>query len=368
MPMKSIPILIAALVFVISSTPVSAADSAAGPIKIGTILILSGEGASWGVASKNGVDLAIEKVNAAGGVLGRPLSVLHQDDQGDAKRSIAAFRQLTEIEGVNMIIGPNWSTLGLPLIDSATRTKTVMISPSLGAAKFNESSPFLFNTWPHDYILSQKLADYVFAKGHRSVAVVGAEEVWVKEQTAAFVERFEKNGGRIVYRVEPLPGTVDLKTEALMIKKSGADAMVSTTDGLIIGSLAAKSLRELGAKLPMYSITLDQAAIDASQGGFEGLEFLTFLTPAAEFKVEYQARFKAQIDIGADSAYDAVMLLVKAISETKSTDPAVLAEWLGKLKEFRGASGVLVSDGKRGFTKADAVKRVVGGKPEDIGQ
>jgi branched-chain amino acid transport system substrate-binding protein len=293
--------------------------------------------------------------------------VQHQDDQADPKKAISAFRNLIDAEGVRLIIGPNWSSLGLPLIDLASRQKVLMISPSLGMAKFNESSEFLFNTWPHDYILSQKLAEYVIGKGHHRIALVGAENVWVKEQTSAFKARFEQLGGSIAYLTEPLPDSNDLRTEALRIKNTPKlDALVSTTDGVIVGSLVAKALNEINVHLPMYSITLDQAAIDAAQGSFEGLEFLTFLTPQNSFKKRYEERFKTQIDIGADSAYDAVMLLAQAIRESSSIDPKILAQHMAKVKEYSGASGQLVSDGKRGFSKDYAVKRVTGGKPEDL--
>ena len=334
---------------------------------IGSISILSGEGAAWGTAARNGIAMAVDQINAKGGVLGKKLLVDYQDDQGDPKKTLAAFRELTDVVGVKFIIGPTWSRNGLTLIDAASQKKIVLISPSLGMAKFNESSEFLFNTWPHDYITSEKLAEYVFNKGQRNVALVGAEDAWVKEQAAAFRRRFESLGGKVAFVTEPLPATSDLRTEALKISKiAGIDGFVSTTDGVIVGSLVAKALKELNFNIPMYSVTLDQSAIEAAQGGFEGLEFLTFLTPNEEFKAAYESRFITPIDIGADSAYDAVIMLVDAITKANSTDPTVVAHELAKVKRFPGASGVLVSDGKRGFTKEFALKKVVDGKAVDL--
>lgn len=365
MPTKIFARVVTVLLALTSVAPTLYADTANGPLRIGSILILSGEGSSWGTASKDGIEMAVEKLNADGGVLGRKVEVLHQDDRGDPKASIAAFRQLVDVEKVRFIIGPTWSNLGIPLVEMAAQTKTIMISPSLGVAKFNEANRYLFNTWPHDFILSQKLAEFVWTKGYRSVALVGAEHVWVKEQTAAFKERFEKLGGRIAYQVEPLPGSTDLRTEALRIKSiPGIDAVVSTTDGVLVGSLVAKALMELGVKFPLFSITLDQAAIDAAQGGFERLEFLTFLTPTAQFQSEYEARFKRNIDIGADSAYDAVMLLARAMRAAGSSDPDLVAAKLAEINSYVGVSGELKSDGKRGFVKEYAIKRVVGGKAQ----
>lgn len=107
------------------------------------------------------------------------LEMKYHDEQGDPKKALSAFRQLVDIDGIHIIIGPTWSNSGLPLIDLACQHTVLMISPSLGTARFNESCEYLFNTWPHDYILSRSLADHVFGKGYRKVALVGAEDIWV---------------------------------------------------------------------------------------------------------------------------------------------------------------------------------------------
>ena len=336
-------------------------------IKIGSVLILTGEGSSWGQASRNGIDMAIEKINAEGGVNGQKLEAVHQDDQGGATNAVNAFNNLADAQGVKFVIGTNWTVTGLPLVDLANQKKAVVISPSLGSQKFNEGSDYLFNTWPHDYILSANLADYVYKQGHTKVALIGAQDPWVLDQTKAFTDRFEQLGGTIVVKVEPLPKTTDVSSDATKIKAAkGITAVISTTDGVQVGSLIAKRLRELNVKLPFYCITMDQSAIDAAHGAYEGMEFLTFLTPTPEFKSAYESRVGSPIDIGADTAYDAVMMLAQAMKETKSTDPTVVAQALAGIKTYNGASGHLVSDGKRAFTKDYAIKKIVNGKPTDI--
>lgn len=341
----------------------TAAIAESKPFRIGSILILTGEGASWGTAARNGMDLAIEDLNANGGILGRKVEAVHQDDQGDPKNSISAFRHLTDVEGIRFIIGPTWSHSGLALIDRAHQKKVVIISPSLGKAKFNESSNFLFNTYPHDFLLAEGLAEHVYAQGHRKVAVIGAQDVWVEEQTTHFKQRFESLGGNVALVLEPLPGTVDLRTEALKISKApNIDALVSTTNGVIIGSLVTKALKDLKFKIPTYSVTLDQAAIDASQGGLDGAEFVSSLTPTKEFAERYEKAFKTSIDIGGDSAYDAVMLLAAGIKQANSFDTEAVATALLKIKSFDGVSGKLTADGKGGFEKPFVLKTIVKGK------
>lgn len=331
-------------------------------IKIGSIGILTREGSSWGIAAKNGIDMAVADINNAGGINGKMLEVVHEDDAGDAKKSISAFQKLTDVDNVDIIIGTTWSSTGIPLVKLADEKKVLMISPSLGKPEFNEGSKFLFNTWPHDVTLSSQLADYVFNKGHRKVALISANELWVKDQTNAFKKRFEELGGSVEVLVEPNPSDRELSSDALKIKDNkDITAIVSTTDGVLVGSLVAKRAHELGVNLPIFSVTIDSDAIKSSDGAYEGMEFLTSLTPSDEFKEKFENKF-GTIDIGADSAYDAVMLIAKAMKETKSEDTTLLAENIAKIKEFDGVSGHLISDGKRGFTKKFVVMKVVDGK------
>ena len=147
------------------------------PIGIGAVMILSGEGATWGEASRNGMALAIEDINKSGGVLGRPFKGIYEDDQSDPKAAVSAFNKLVDSDGAKFIIGPNWSNTGLAVRDLAAQAKVVMVSPSLGVADFNEGIDYVFNTWPHDKILSPQLAYYVYGKGHRHVALFGANDL-----------------------------------------------------------------------------------------------------------------------------------------------------------------------------------------------
>jgi branched-chain amino acid transport system substrate-binding protein len=99
------------------------------------------------------------------------------------------------------------------------------------------------------------------------------------------------------------------------------------------------------------------------------MEYLSFLTPTAQFRTDYESRFGIPIDIGADSAYDAVMMLAQSIREAASFDPAVVAKELARIKSYEGVSGALKSDGKRGFLKPSyKIQRVVAGKSVDVGR
>ncbi|HLD04268.1 MAG TPA: ABC transporter substrate-binding protein [Candidatus Nanoarchaeia archaeon] len=329
-------------------------------IEIGSILILTGDGASWGIAARNGMDMAAEKINQEGGILGKKLILVHEDDGSDPKRALSAFQKLTDINHINLIVGTTWSHTGLPLVQRADEKKVIMVSPSLGVKEFNEGSKYLFNIWPHDYLLSEELAKQVYGKGHRKVAIFSAQQVWVKDQTDAFRKEFEKLGGKIQLVVEPDPDDKELRAEALKISAhKDIDAIINPH--IQAADIIAKRLKEAGVKVPIYSVALDNAIIQASQGAMDGTIFLTSLTPSLDFEKAYKEKYDMELDIGADTGYDAVMLLAQAIKAVGSTDSNKIADYLGSLKEYDGASGHLTFDGKRGVTKPFVAKQVMKG-------
>ncbi len=358
----SLTIVLIALVAIVSFSQKSSPNE----IRIGSILILSGEGASWGEASRNGIDLAVADINARGGIEGKRIVVTHEDNQSEPKLAIAALQKLNSA-GINFVIGPSWSNSGLPLIDLANKSKTLMISPSLGLKDFNEGSPYLFNTWPHDETLSRNLADYIYEAGHHRVVVFGVQDNWTKIQSRAFQERFEQLGGTVALLYEPLSTETDSRAEIAKLKTIvGIDAIVMTDSSFGIFSTTGKQLRELGITSPMYSISPNAQQLTNCMQACEGLEYLTFLTPSTAFETRYKATYNREVEIGSDSAYDAVMMLAKAMEATHSTDTTVVATYLADIKEYQGVSGHLVSDGKRAFTKPYKVMQVVNGEPVDV--
>jgi len=334
------------------------------PIKIGSISILTGDGASWGEAAVNGIEMAIGEINATGGILERKLVHISEDDAGDPAKAVSAFRKLTTINRVDYIVGPTWSKQGLAIMDLVN--DEIIISPSLGKAEFNESSDYVFNTWMHDYILSEELAHYVYEKGYRNIAILGANDVWVKEQTNAVRETFTELGGTISYVYEPTTDIRDLRTALLKMKNKNIDAIVVTTDGYGITALYGKQMAELGIEKSVYAITLDETVIGNCMGTCDGWEYVTALTPSDEFIKRYKNKYNRNVEIGADTAYDAVMMIAEAMEKTKSTDTEKIQKYLNNIEIYRGQSGNLVSDGKGAFTKDYKTFTIEGGKSVEI--
>ena len=331
------------------------------PIKIGGILMLSRTASDWGLNSQKGADLAIEQINAEGGINNRRLEIVYEDNQGDdARAAVSAFFKLLK-EDIKIILGSNWSPSGLALAPLACDKKVLMISPSLGVAGFNEECDYLFNVWPHDSLLSQELAKLVYHEGHRNIALLGSQQTWEQEQAFIIKETFENLGGEVVSFQLPSKEEREFSNEVQNIKQIDPEAVVLTLGTASIG-LAAKNLYKAGVRVPLYAVLITDQSIQDAQGSLEGAVVTTSFTPNREFAGLFVSKYGEQPDIGSDTSYDAIKLIAQAIEETGSTDPTVVKDYINSLEKYKGVSGSLIFDGKGGVTKPFKFTVVKGNK------
>lgn len=327
----------------------SVAKNEKTPIRIGTILMLSGIGADYGESSQRGIDLAVKEINSKGGVLGRKVAVTHEDNKGDSpKDAVSAFLKL-QSKGIKLIVGPNWTPSGLALAPMITDTNAILISPSLGSEKFAEAHKNIFNIWPPDKNGTYALAEFMYKKGHRKVAILGSTQVWESDQAHFFKDKFESLGGTVTAFELPNVDNKDLQTEVIKIARSEPDAVLLTNYGQM--SVAAKRLRVIGSKSPLYAVLMDETTVDQADGALEGVEFVTFYSPTQEFKEKYRKEYGKDARVSADTAYDAVYVIKKAIENAGTSDVEEVQKELSKMQKWSGASGDFKFDEQGGVIK-----------------
>lgn len=312
-------------------------------IKIGVMLCLTGDCAEWGTNGLKGVQLAAEQINQNGGVLGKKLElVVHDSHDTTPSDSVTAFRKLLT-KNVKYVIGPTWTVGGMPVAPIAAKQKDLIVtSPSVGVRDFNESSINILNVWPHDEIATRKLAHYAYSKGWRRAAIFGSQDPWVKTQSDTFEEEFEILGGHVVKRVEPLPGSRELKAEALQIKSSKPDVVFYSNYQVDVFS---KELDKIGFSPPKLAILMEKERVKAAQGALEGTVFALYDEPRDDFKEAFIAKFGDEPGITADTAYDVLFLYAKAIEDAGSSSPKEALDQLLNVKDFKGASGTFSING-----------------------
>lgn len=333
------------------------------PIRIGAIFMLGGVGSigsNWGENSRRGADVAVQEINEAGGINGRPLEIVYEDNQGDnPKQAVNALQSLIARD-IKIVIGPNWTPSGLAIAPIVCEQGVVMISPTLGVAEFNETCDYIFNLWAHDFLISERLGHYLYEQGFRRVAILGSLQAWEQEQAEAIKRGFEQAGGTVVAFELPQKDQNDFRAEATKIKASNPEAVVFTN--FAFEHISARQLREIGVIVSFYSILMDDERIRGAQGAFERAVVITSFAPTDEFTQKFENHYGTKIDIGADTSYDAVMLLAEAMRKTGSTEPAKLKEYLNSLKEYSGVSGLVTFDGEGGVTKEPRFQMVKDGK------
>jgi branched-chain amino acid transport system substrate-binding protein len=335
------------------------AGTSTRPIKIGATICLTTVCAEWGENELKGMQLAIKDINAKGGVLGRQLELTVQDSaESDVKNAVNAYQALRQ-QNIQYIVGPTWTPAALALAPMASKDDVVMVAASVGVADFNEVGENLFNTWVADEKGTRFLARHMYAEGSRKVAVFSSLQPWEKAQGDAFEDEFTKLGGTVTIKIEANDDAKDLRTEALKVKNSNPDTVVFTN--LTDMGTAAKELKRLGYAGSQASILMDDKSVEIADGALDGTVYVQSPKSQQWFIDAYTKEYGTAPGVAADTAYDAVQLLAKGMTDAGTTDLAQVQKTMNAYREFKGgAAGDVTFDGTRGVVK-DPVLWVVQG-------
>lgn len=329
--------------------------------KLGVLVCVSGECAESGNNSLKGIQLAVDELNASGGILGRKVSFQLEDTaEGTASGAgaVTAFRKLLENPEIKYFIGPSWTPGGLSVAPiAAKRPDIIMTSPSLGVADFNRAGENLFNLWPHDEFASKYLAQFAIDRGWKRVAVFSSQQPWESLQGNTFDAEFKRLGGVVTSKQDPIPTAADLRAECLKIKQSQPDAVFLSNYTQM--GVATKQLRIMGYKGPFFAILMDDSRIKTSEGALDGTIYAGYPEPDENFRKAYQERYKEKPGIGADTTYDVVKLYAWAIEKTGDFDPSKVIKTLSAAK-YAGASGLIEFDEYGGVKKSPVLYQVKG--------
>ncbi len=362
-----VAVVVVALVIVQSWGPSSKT------ITLGATFPLSGEVASYGQKAKQGIELAVEERNAAGGVLGRPVEVDFQDDRNESKEAVGIITKFGTIDRVPVVFGSAGSTVTLAITPLANRHKVVLISPISSSSQLSsKGGAYFFRTVPADDLQAEVLAQWVHETGAKRVAIVYTNNSWGKPLADGFQSRFESLGGQVLLSEGVAEKTNDFRTIIAKLKGlEGLDAIVSPTYPKE-GGVFVRQAKELGFAIPLFggdnwgSPEFRTIAGDAAEGvSYTAPSEST--TPAyVAFAERYKAKFGEEPDVLNAYAYDAAMAIFKAIEDCKSTKAPAIRDALAKVS-FTGASGeIAFRDNGDVRSKSFAKKTIQDGKAVDI--
>ncbi len=349
-PVHVIGILIVLIIIVggaaILVNPSVTGDVMQKPIKIGATLPLTGDLSSIGISVQNAMKLAAEEVNDQGGVDGREINFIFEDDACAGEKAVTTVTKLVSIDKVPVVIGPACSTALLSAASIAEQNKVILFSGSATNSKITEAGDYIFRNAPSDTFQGKFAAEFVYNQlGARKVVVEYANDEYAAGLKDVFVKRFTELGGQILLSQAHDRGATDLRTQIVKIKDTNPDAIYMATFPVDGGNFL-KQTKELGVKTTIIGPeTMDdpqviQIAGDAANG-------LIYTKPkeltSQQFKDSFKAKFGTDPLIFSDFYYDVVHILTNAMEICGENSDCIKNE-LYKVKDYQGASGTITLD------------------------
>jgi branched-chain amino acid transport system substrate-binding protein len=363
---------LAAVFLLCSLTPARAAN-AAEPIKLGEVGPLTGKEAAFGQSAHKGIALALEEIAARGGILGRPVVALTEDNQSKPGDSATVAKKLVSRDKVIAIIGTGTSTNCLEIAPICQTARVPFVATTATAPEVTEKRPYAFRVCFIDPFQGGVLARFALdtLKAKRVALLTSASSSYSVGLSKVFREQFSAGGGAVVVEQKHGEGDKDFRAQLTAIRAMQPDAIASTgfyTEGALI----CKQARDLGLNVPIFAgdgweapelIEIGGAAVN---GTFYCSHYSSESTaPAVQaFVKKFRVKYNEVPDSMAPLAYDATMVLAEAIARAGTTDGPKLRDALAETRNFPGVTGRTTIDAERNASKPAVIISVKNGRTE----
>jgi branched-chain amino acid transport system substrate-binding protein len=331
----------------VAATPLRFARAAEETIKIGGIVPLTGAAAESGKFMRDSAALAIEEINAKGGLLGKKLEWVIEDDQTTNPGAVLAFSRLVSRGDCVAFTGSVRSTQVNAISPDVMKAAKPVIIGGTDPALTHSGNPWLFRTRPNDNYSSQVMASFgINTLKKKKWAVVYATDAFGTGGMKALVENLGKLGVKPVLVQGVADQTADFTPVVLAVKKAAPDIMASYITFENDVAIFARQLRQLGVTIPWVgsaSITSTptlQLAGPALYGTYGVTDFNENASPEAHaYFAEYSKRYHMNPDNLSAWLYDGMHILAMAINEAKSTDAQKIRAAILAIKGYKGVEG-----------------------------
>lgn len=339
-------------------------------IKVGVYASLTGGQASFGISQNNAIALGAEEINKAGGVLGKPMKIVVEDDRSTPGESATIVRKLIANDKVCAILGEFASSRSLEGGPICQENKIPMLSPGSTNPKVTEIGDYIFRTCFMDSFQGTVMARFALAKGYKKAAILTDEKQdYSKGLAQYFREVFTKNGGVIVKEQSYSSGDKDFRAQLTSIKATKPD-VVFLPGYYNEVALIGRQARQFGVKVPFMGGDgwEGDALLKIAGASLDGCFFSTHFSadnqsPLVQGFIEkYKAKYGTVPDCQAALGYDTVKILANAINKAGSTDPLAIRDAVAATKDFQGVSGNISLDANRNATKSAVVQTIGDGK------
>lgn len=335
----------------LTSSGSSSGGSGSGDIKLGMLAPMSGSSASIGPYMKNGAQLAVDEINAAGGVNGRKLALSVEDDACDPKTAAAGAAKLVTA-GINVSVGGYCSSATLPTLSIFNKATIPMIIPAANSADLvAQKLPNVFLLNGTGIQQAQAATDFIKKQGFKAVALLDDNTSYSKDITNRTADNLKAAGSAVANRQSVTAGESDYSGAVTAVMNAKAD-FVYWTGYFQEGGLIIKQLKAAGytGKIMVADGAVDGKLIEiAGKDNAQGVYATMTQTPSTipggdAWIAKYKQKFGAAPGPYAPQSYDAVRVAAEAIKSAGGTDGNAV------IKALEGINGFQIFSGKLKFT------------------
>lgn len=315
--------------------------------KIGAILPLTGSAAGIGEYAKNGINIAISKINLNGGIAGKNIEVVYGDSKNEPKEGISVFNKFVSVDKLPVIISI-MSSVSATLVPFADENEVVLATTIVSAPGITDRSKWVFRDFISSDKETGKMKDLIITQlGMKEVAVFYINDEFGIGAYEVFKEQYETEGGKIIWADSFEKTAIDFRSQIVNLKNVKPKGVYVMGYDKVL-ALVIKQIRELGVESEIFSfsglsvpIVLQQAG-DAAEGVYLTSTLYSTEKPlflqTENFVNEYKSKFSAVPSHYAAYTYDLTMLIVEALKNKEYTADGI-RQGLLQIKDFPAVIG-----------------------------
>ncbi len=345
-------------------------------IKVGANFELTGNVANYGNATLEGLQLAIDEANEAGGINGKKIELVSVDDKSEAAESINAATKLISDDDVKVIVGPATTGLVLAETQTATDAKVPIIAPCAtspeATVENGKVKPYVFRSCFIDPQQGEVMATFAAKelKAKTAVIYVDNSSDYSKNLGKVFKEKFEAAGGKVVMEEAFLQKDQDFKATLTKLKTANADVMFVPAYYEEVGKIV-KQAREMGINSAILGTdgwddtkVVDIAGADALNNTFFSTHYSEKDAEVQGFIEAYKKKYNRAPNVFAALGYDAGKMLVDALKRAGSGDTEKIREALEATKDLKVGTGTISMDKNHNPIKTAVILEMKNGEKE----
>ena len=341
-------------------------------IKVGANFELTGNVANYGNATLEGLQLAIDEANEAGGINGKKIELVSVDDKSEAAESINAATKLISDDDVKVIVGPATTGLVLAETQTATDAKVPIIAPCAtspeATVENGKVKPYVFRSCFIDPQQGEVMATFAAKELKAKTAVIYVDNS--ADYSKNLKEKFEAAGGKVVMEEAFLQKDQDFKATLTKLKTANADVMFVPAYYEEVGKIV-KQAREMGINSAILGTdgwddtkVVDIAGADALNNTFFSTHYSEKDAEVQGFIEAYKKKYNHAPNVFAALGYDAGKMLVDALKRAGSSDTEKIREALEATKDLKVGTGTISMDKNHNPIKTAVILEMKNGEKE----